>query len=113
MSGAVMSREFAGTLRQRVVIETLTGERNALAAQVPAWDVVARCLAAIVPDGAGVDVEAQSLSAMARFKVTIRSREGIAVGQRVRWGTRLLAIRQRIDDPAFPDRIMLRCEETR
>jgi head-tail adaptor len=109
----VSGAEFAGTLRQRIVIEALTGERNALAAQLPAWEAVARCLAAVVADGSGVEAEAQSLSAMARFKVTIRRREGILVGQRVRWGTRLLAIRQRIDDPALPDRILLRCEEMR
>jgi head-tail adaptor len=50
---------------------------------------------------------------MPRFKVTIRVREGISVGQRVRWSGRLLAVRQRIDDPALPDRILLRCEEVR
>ena len=108
-----MSGEFAGTLRQRVVFEALTDERNALAAQLPTWEVVARCLAAVAPDGAGAETEAQALSSMARFRVTIRARDGIAVGQRVRWGKRVLAIRQRLDDPALPDRITLRCEEIR
>lgn len=108
-----MKREFAGTLRERVQFEALTGERNALATQLASWEVVARCLAAVAPDGAGAEAEAQALSAMARFKVTIRARDGVAVGQRIRWRSRLLAIRQRIDDPALPDRIMLRCEEIR
>ena len=108
-----MSSEFAGSLRERVVIEMLAGERNAIGAQLPAWVVVARCLAAVVPEGAGAEAEGQALSAMARFRVTIRVRDAIAVGQRVRWRERLLTVRQRIDDPALPDRITLRCEETR
>jgi head-tail adaptor len=50
---------------------------------------------------------------MARFKVTMRVRDGISVGQRLRWRGRVFAVRQRLDDPALPDRIMLRCEEIR
>ena len=108
-----MSGEFAGRLRERVVVEALTGERNALGAELPAYAVVARCLAAVAPEGVGAEAEGQALSAMARFRVTIRVRDGILVGQRLRWRERLLIIRQRIDDPALPDRIMLRCEEIR
>lgn len=108
-----MTREFAGLLRERVVIETLTQERNAIGAQVPEWAVVARCLAIVAPEGAGAEAEGQALSAMPRFKITIRVRDGIAVGQRVRWSGRMLGIRQRVDDPALPDRIALRCEEIR
>jgi head-tail adaptor len=106
-------REFAGSLRERVVIEAPSGERNALGAQLPEWEVVARCLAAVTPEGVGAEAEGQALSAMARFKVIIRVRGGIAVGQRVRWAGRLLGVRQRVDDPALPDRITLRCEEIR
>lgn len=108
-----MSREFAGTLRERIVIERVSGERTAIGVEAGGWEVVARCLAAVVPEGAGAENEAQALSAMARFRVSIRVREGVAVGQRVRWGARLLGVRQRIDDPAFSDRIILRCEELR
>ncbi len=108
-----MAREFAGSLRERVTIEALTGERNALGAEMPEYEIVARCLAAITPEGSGAEAEGQALSAMARFKVAIRVREGINVGQRLRWRERLLIIRQRVDDPALPDRITLRCEEIR
>ncbi len=107
------AREFAGSLSERVTVEALTGERNSLGAQVPEYVVVARSLAAVAPEGVGAETEGQALSAMARFRVTIRVREGIHVGQRLRWRERLLIIRQRIDDPALPDRITLRCEEIR
>ena len=105
--------EFAGSLRERVTIEALTGERNAIGAQLPEYEVVARCLAAVASEGAGAEAEGQALSAMARFRVTIRARVGIEVGQRIRWRERLLIIRQRVDNPALPDRMVLRCEEIR
>ena len=108
-----MTREFAGSLKERVVIERPVDERTELGVQAAGWEVVGRCLAAVVPEGAGAEAEGQALSAMARFRVTIRTRDGIAVGQRVRWGERLLAVRQRIDDPGMRDRITLRCEEVR
>lgn len=105
--------EFAGTLKERIVIERPVALRTELGMQSAGWETVARCLASVVAEGAGAEAEAMALSAMGRFKVTIRKRDGIAVGQQVRWGERLLAVRQRIDDPRVPDRILLRCEEVR
>ena len=105
--------EFAGTLKERITIEKPTDIRTASGLQTAGWEPVARCLAAIVAEGAGPEAEAQALSAMPRFRVTIRWREGIAVGQRVTWGERAMLVRQRIDDPMLPDRILLRCEEVR
>lgn len=112
-----MMREFAGFLRERVRIERPVDERTDTGLQVAGWEQVARCLAAIVPEGVGAESEAMALSAMPRFRVTIRVRDGIAVGQRVTWfergSERVMMVRQRIDDPGLPDRILLRCEEVR
>lgn len=105
--------EFAGTLKERIVIEKPVDLRTASGLQTAGWEPVARCLAAIVAEGAGAEAEAQALSAMPRFRVTIRQRDGIAVGQRVSWGGRAMLVKQRIDDPKLPDRILLRCEEMR
>jgi len=105
--------EFAGTLKERVRIERPVTRRTASGLQEAGWEEVARCLAEIVPEGAGAEAEAMSLSAMPRFRVTIRRRDGISVGQRVTWKGRAMLVRQRIDDPRAPDRIMLRCEEVR
>jgi head-tail adaptor len=111
---AVMSgREFAGTLRERVVVEGLSGARDALGVAVAEWVVVARCFAAIVPEGNAALAVGEALSALPRYRVTIRVRDGISAGQRLRWGERVLSVRQRIDDPGLPDRIVLHCEETR
>ena len=108
-----MSGEFAGSLKQRISIERPTLLRTAGGLQEAGWEAVATCLAAIFAEGVGAEAEGQALSANPRFRVTIRSRDSIAVGQRVIWGERVMLVRQRIDDPALPDRILLRCEEMR
>jgi head-tail adaptor len=50
---------------------------------------------------------------MPKLRVTIRRRSGIAIDQRIRWGTRTMMVRQLLDDPRYPDRIVMRCEEMR
>ncbi len=105
--------EFAGSLKERIIIERPSEARTTMGLQVAGWEELARCQAAISPDGAGDEREAMALSAMPRFRVSIRLREGVAIDQRIRWGKRMLMIRQMIDDPRFGDRIVMRCEEVR
>ena len=108
-----MSAEFAGTLKERILIERPSSERTAMGLQTAGWEPVARCLAAIEPEGMGPEAEAQALSAMPRFRVSIRWREGVAIDQRISWGERLLMVRQLADDPRRRERIVMRCEELR
>jgi head-tail adaptor len=105
--------EFAGTLRERIVIEQPISVRNAMGLQEPGWEEVCRCLASVALESVGAESEGQALSAMPRFRVTIRWREGIALDQRVSWSGRKLMIRQLLDDPRERDRIAMRCEEVR
>ena len=105
--------EFAGMLRERIVIERPADLRTPSGLQTAGWETVARCLAGIIAEGTGAEAEGQALSAMPRYRVTIRRRDGIGVGQRVTWGERAMLVKQRIDDPRLPDRILLRCEEMR
>jgi head-tail adaptor len=108
-----MSGEFAGTLRERVLIERPISSRNAMGLQEPGWEKVCSCLASVTLESVGAESEAQALSAMPRFRVTIRQREGIAIDQRITWGGRKLMVRQLLDDPRAKDRIVMRCEEVR
>lgn len=105
--------EFAGTLRERIRIERPATRRTPTGLQEAGWEPVATCLAAITLEGVGAESEAMALSAMPRLRVTIRRRPGIAIDQRIRWRSRTLMIRQMLDDPSLPDRIVLRCEEAR
>lgn len=108
-----MSGEFAGTLRERIVIERPISMRNAMGLQEPGWEQVCACLAGVVLEGVGAESEAQALSAMPRYRVTIRRRGEIALDQRVSWKGRKLMVRQLVDDPRQRDRIVMRCEEVR
>lgn len=105
--------EFAGTLSERITIERLVGARTPMGVQQTQWEPVCRCLAAVALEGAGAESEAQALSAMPKYRVTIRWREGIAIDQRLNWRGRLLMVRQLLDDPRARDRITMRCEEVR
>lgn len=106
-------REFAGTLRERVLIERPVSIRNAMGLQEPGWEEVCRCLASISLETVGQESEGQALSAMPRFRVTLRWRDGIALDQRVSWNGRRMMVRQLLDDPRTKDRITMRCEEVR
>ena len=79
----------------------------------PGWEVVCRCLASVILEGVGPEAEAQVLSAMPRFRVTIRRRDGIAIDQRVSWKDRRMMVRQLLEDPRSKDRVTMRCEEVR
>lgn len=105
--------EFAGTLRQRVRIERPVTTRTPTGVQESGWEPVASCLAAVELEGVGPQSEAMALSAMPKLRITIRRRDGVAIDQRIRWGARSLMIRQLLDDPRYPDRLVLRCEEAR
>lgn len=105
--------EFAGTLRQRISIERPVTSRTPTGLQEAGWEPVAQCLAAITLEGVGAESEAMALSAMPRLRVTIRRRDGIRIDQRIRWRSRMLMIRQLLDDPRTPDRLVMRCEEIR
>lgn len=108
-----MSGEFAGSLRERITIERRVTGRDPMGLQQPGWEPVARCLAAIAGEGAGAQSEGMALSAMQRFRVTVRMREGLGVDQRVMWSGRVLMVRQVLVDPRMKDRLTLRCEEVR
>lgn len=108
-----MSKEFAGTLNERILIERPVATRNALGLQEYGWEKVCRALASVVAEGVGSESEAMALSAMPKFRVTIRKRDGVAIDQRVSWKSRRMMIRQLLDDPKAPDRMTLRCEEVR
>ena len=105
--------EFTGTLRERIVIERPISVRNAMGLQEPGWEEVYRCLASVALESVGAESEGQALSAMPRFRVTVRWREGVAIAQRISWNGRKLMVRQLLDDPRERDRIAMRCEEVR
>jgi len=108
-----MSSALASILTERVIIQRPSGERDDIGLPVSDWETVAECRAGIASEGVGSESEAMSLSAMPRFRVTIRLCSGINPGDRLVWKDRTLTIRQIIADPRLRDRMTLRCEEGR
>lgn len=105
--------EFAGSLNQRIEVWERSPQRLATGASSEEMSPVLNCLAAIVAEGSGVANEAMSVSAMPKFRVTIRRQTDIAIDQQVRWSGKRLVIRQIVDNPLLADRLVLRCEEQR
>ena len=105
--------EFAGTLRERIIVERKVTSRTPTGLQQDGWETVATCFAGVALEGIGTETQGMALSAMPRVRVTIRRRDGIAIDQRIRWGARILMIRQLLDDPQAKDRLTMRCDEVR
>jgi SPP1 family predicted phage head-tail adaptor len=105
--------EFAGSLNQRIEIWERSPQRLSTGASSEEMKSVLSCLAAIVAEGNGAASEAMSVSAMPKFRLTIRKHPEIAIDQQVRWRGKRLAIRQIVDNPLLSDRLVLRCEEQR
>lgn len=108
-----MSGEFSGALRDRVTIEQPNAARDPLGGRTggyhydgAAWAAVAPLL----PTGLAVG---HALSALPRWTVTLRKREGILPGTRIVWRGRFLHVRSVISDPARPAQMVLTCEEAR
>jgi head-tail adaptor len=108
-----MMGEFAGALSERILIEQPSAERDATGLQQPIWETLCECRASVTLEGVGAQSQGQALSAMPRYRVSIRRRDGVALDQRVTWGERRLMVRQLLDDPRAKDRITMRCDEVR
>ncbi len=108
-----MSGEFAGTLRERVGIEKRLGDRDQLAGATGSYLYKGVAAASVMPlIDAGL-VEAQSLSAMPRWNVTMRKRDDMSQKIRLTWRGKYLAVKSLHSDPREPAQMVLTCEEIR
>ena len=108
-----MSEEFAGALRERVNIEQRSSARDAIASATGSYTFDGAAWAAVLPLNEAATVEADSLSAMPRWQVTMRKREGISQRTRLWWRNRYLAVRAVACDPRVPGRMILTTDEVR
>jgi len=108
-----MSGEFAGALRERVTIEHPNPARDALGGQTGGYLYDGAAWAAIAPLMPADLAAAAALSALPRWSVTLRKREGIMPGTRLVWRGRYLRVRGVVSDPQDPARMVLSCEEVR
>jgi head-tail adaptor len=105
--------EFSGALKERVTIERRMGNRDALGGAVGAYAYDGAGWAAVAPLIPADLAAADSLSALPRWQVTMRKREGIDLRTRLVWRGRFLGVRTIISDPRDPARMVLTCQEAR
>ncbi len=108
-----MSAEFAGALRERVTIEQPSLTRDSLGGRVRGWTYDGAAWARVTPLIPAGPIAGDALSALPRWQVTLRKREGIGPGSRLVWRGRFLMVRTGISDPETPGRLVLTCEEMR
>lgn len=108
-----MSGEFAGALRERVTIEQPPPGRDAVGGRQGMWRYDGAVWARVTPLAPSGAVVADALSALPRWSVTMRKREGVLPGCRLVWRGRFLIVMSGMSDPADPARMVLTCEEMR
>ena len=109
----VMSGELAGTLRERVIIETRVDTRDTLGGARGKYAYSGEAWVSMMPLVPGDLTQADALSANPRWQVTMRKREGIDPRVRFTWRSRYLAVRQVISDPREPAYMIVTCQEIR
>lgn len=105
--------EFAGALRERVTIERRSAVRDALGRGDGRWVYDGAAWVGVAPLVAAELTAADALSALPRWTVVMRKREGIGPQTRLVWRGRFLAVRAVVSDPREPARMVLTCEEQR
>jgi head-tail adaptor len=105
--------EFAGTLRERVVLETRLEARDARGGANGRYSYDGEAWAALMPMMPADLTRADALSALPRWQVTMRKREGVGMRTRLTWRGKYLAVRGLVSDPRQPAQMVLTCEEVR
>ena len=108
-----MTGEFAGELRERILLETRLGNRDAIAGSSGRYAHVGEAWAAISPLMPADLSSADSVSALPRWRVIMRKREGVDPRMRLLWRGRYLAVQAVVSDPREPAQMILTCAELR
>lgn len=107
-----MGEDYAGSLRERVGVETWVDARDDSGGSVGYWQPQGHFHAAVVPDaGAGTrTVEAEARRSTRRWRVTMRPAAQIGLTSRLIWDSLVLTVLAVENDPRQRDRVVLRCE---
>jgi len=107
------ANELAGALKERVTLEYQAAGTDARGVANGAWLSRGTVWAAVVPAGEGAPYAADALSVEPRYRVTLRRRDDLGVGDRLIWRGRTLGVLSITADPAQPDRMTCLVEQLR
>jgi len=109
MTGSRFTRPSA--LSHRLVLEEPVFTADGGGGSSVSWQSIASFWAAIVPSAPSQDVTAERPGAQVRYRVTCRYRGDVKPRQRLRFGSRLLAIDGVIDPDTTKRWIEIHCRE--
>ncbi|WP_417621153.1 head-tail adaptor protein [Parasphingorhabdus sp.] len=108
-----MEQEFSGILRERISIERQTAGRDALGSAELQYTTVGVFWAAAEALHGGTASEAESRSAMPRWRFILRETYAIKPGDRLVWGDRIMTIASVIPEHRLIPKTILQAEEKR
>ena len=105
--------ELAGALRERVQIERRGEARDALGGATGGWIALGSAWAAVEYERPGPGTAAGAREDRPLWRVTMRARSDVAVGDRLVWAGKQLGVRSVERDPRWRELLILRAEEMR
>lgn len=108
-----MGQEFSGILRERISIERQSAGRDVLGSAEPQYTTIGVFWAAAEALHSGSDGEAESRSAMPRWRFILRETQAIKPGDRLVWGDRIMTISSVILEHRLIPKTILQAEEKR
>ncbi|AMO72780.1 head-tail adaptor protein [Sphingorhabdus sp. M41] len=109
----MMGQEFSGILRERISIERQSVGRDALGSAEPQYLTVGVFWAAAEALHGATTSEAESRSAMPRWRFTLRETQVIRPGDRLVWGDRIMTVSSVILEHRLIPKTILQAEEKR
>ena len=107
-----MAKEIgAGDLRERVTIQRRSVTRDAVGAQIEAWQVRMTAYAMVAPMGAGEQYRRQQIQAKADWKITVRYTGDVIPSDRVNWRGRTFEVKGILNPDMRRRFLELACEE--
>jgi head-tail adaptor len=108
-----MIGEFSGALRERVTIERRDETRDSARGRNGRWLYDGAAWVGVTPIIPASLTAADTLSALPRWQIVMRKREGIGLATRLVWRGRFLSVRAVVSDPRDPARMVITTEEIR
>lgn len=101
----------AGKLNQRIELQSATVAADSYGEPIQTWTTYTTVWAAVAPLSGRELIYAQQVSSETNIRITIRYTSAVAVGHRVKYGTRYFDINAVIDRDMRNEQIELMCKE--
>ncbi len=108
-----MGQEFSGILRERIIIERQSAQRDALGSAEDQFETIGVFWAAAEAMHGGRDSEAESRSALPRWRFVLRETRAIIAGDRLIWGEREMIVTSVVLEHRLIPKTILLAEERR